>query len=1422
MEGDDMAKRKRASAGRRSAAPKPASSAPLPAVEPAVKSPERRDEEFMEIGGSPMPGVVLRQVLHGHTGYIGRIAWSPDGRYLASPSADRTVRIWDMETGESVAELKGHKHEVYCATWSPDGSKLASASPSYELVVWDTAGWKPSAHEDRGTPIASRFADISASPNGDALASADGYQWDWDLRRDKMATLPVFERDAPMWSCLAWSSDGALLARSRRNGVEVLDARTGRREASIEHSGEVYSVAWAPNRTLLASGSEYGSIRISSQEIVLEGHTGPIHCLSFSHDGALLASSSYDHTIRLWRTDTWQHVGTLRENSSRRWPKSGLAFHPHLLRLASLGEGERAIRVWDIDYSLLLLNQPAAASVRYTTAKLVLVGDSGVGKTGLGWRLAKGEFKEHESTHGQQFWVIRELGQQRTDGTECEAVLWDLAGQHVYRQIHSIFLENVDASLILFDPSNRQDPLKGVQFWLEQLKGKSQLPPSVLIGARVDRGAPVLSMQELAQFCRQRGIDGGYLSTSARSGDGLDKLLETVKALIPWERMTATVTTVTFKRIKGFVLELKEKPDRKSVLVLPEELRMLLQATDKDWQFTNAEMMTAVGHLENHGYVTVLKSSAGETYILLMPDLLVGLASSIVLLADKHPRELGSISETDLLQGRYAFEELKGLDAAEQQLLIDAAVLRFLEHNVCFRESLGNESLLIFPGLIKQKRPLQDDIPSVEDATYIVRGRVENLYAMLVVLLGYTPSFTRINQWQNQAQYEMGRNEICGFRVAEEREGEIEFVLYYGEGMPQAGRDSFQELFENFLYQRAVEVTRFQPVACRNGHRQERATVVNRLRDNKTFLFCAECGEKTDLPSLVRLQSIGMNVSPWLQREEAMARLRSTYEANLVRVKGYRRQWAAPACYISRIADQEGFAKKLAHDIVDAGVYVREDPSTVEDVDTVIVLDSPAYQAAWQRAATELKPDAALVKPRLSQGKRSSVNSILVDGQPAPQHELQSCQPGDFRDETHYVVSLFDLVLTLYAIPFQHAGFAPLREALHLQWEHTLSRHDRTEAGDASRKAEVEKADLTGLDTQEPGAMTETYTDFELHIAPGGRATANSGEGQVSADIRCTVPKDIQLTLKLIRKDQTDAELLKNLGQQLYDWLFTGPIHTHFHQTEASARKDRAKLRVRLRIEEERIARLPLEFLYRTVGGHFLAVNPDTALSRYINLPLPPGRVRQREGALHLLAIIADPTGQVRLPPEEWETMIRVALAKPLADGRIVLEIVSRATRKEIRKALLKQKPDIIQFVGHGAYKDGKGYLALVDEDTGGTWLVDDELFANVYMGHDDHLGLICLATCESAKSDDPQGFLGIAPQLVQRGVPAVVAMQYPIYIKTAKVFLEDFYTSVASRKPLDWSVQSARNAISLEFGLDNREFATPVLYMRAQDGVIL
>jgi len=106
--------------------------------------------------------------------------------------------------------------------------------------------------------------------------------------------------------------------------------------------------------------------------------------------------------------------------------------------------------------------------------------------------------------------------------------------------------------------------------------------------------------------------------------------------------------------------------------------------------------------------------------------------------------------------------------------------------------------------------------------------------------------------------------------------------------------------------------------------------------------------------------------------------------------------------------------------------------------------------------------------------------------------------------------------------------------------------------------------------------------------------------------------------------------------------------------------------------------------------------------------------------------------------------LLKDALAEPIQNGSLALQTIKRATLKEIRNALLQQKPDVVQFLGHGLYSDGKGYLALVDEETSKMWKVDDERFANLFAGHDDHLGLISLASCESARSNDPQTFLAL------------------------------------------------------------------------------
>ena len=317
----------------------------------------------------------------------------------------------------------------------------------------------------------------------------------------------------------------------------------------------------------------------------------------------------------------------------------------------------------------------------------------------------------------------------------------------------------------------------------------------MLIAARSDRGTPRLTQEEIEAFCQQRGITA-YLSTSAKTGEGIDELIQQMQNLIPWDAKPATVTTETFKRIKDFVLNLKEDSRRLEVILTPEELRQRLERTDSEWKFSDDEMMTAVGHLANHGYVTRLKTSKGEPRILLAPELLNNLAASFVLEARRNQKGLGSLEEQRLLSGGYKFPELEKLNEAEKDILLDSAAVLFLEHNICFRETdpLNGRAYLVFPELINLKKPLiEDEAPTEDGVAYTVSGAVENVYASLVVLMGYTQTFTRTNQWRDHARYEVGTGHVCGFRLEAERAGELDFVLYFGTNTPSSGADAFPE-----------------------------------------------------------------------------------------------------------------------------------------------------------------------------------------------------------------------------------------------------------------------------------------------------------------------------------------------------------------------------------------------------------------------------------------------------------------------------------------------------------------------------------------------------------------------------------------------------------------------------------------------------
>jgi small GTP-binding protein len=966
---------------------------------------QKRDKPLSNQQKRELPqGVKLLRTIEGHADVGLSVAFSAEGRKLASGSRDSTVKLWEVASGKLLHTLEGHTAYVWSVAFDPSGRILASGSSDEDSTVklWEVA-------------------------SGKLLRTLEG------------------------------------------------------------HTERVWSVAFDPSGRILASGSDDNTVKlweVASGKLLrtLEGHTNGVNAVTFSVDGRLLASKGQDRTLRLWSCEIWETVVVIYTGSNEY--SSSLAFHPTLPLLATFvskpdaANHERSvlIHIWELEFDVLLgkaaETKPATKAMHHTTAKVVLVGDHSVGKSGLGWRLAHGEFKEQHSTHGQQFWVLPQLGKLRDDGTECEAILWDLAGQPDYRLIHALFLDDVDLALVLFDASNISDPLHGVEFWLKQLKvgqtsgagevnNKRAGCPAILVGAQADRGTPPLTLEELEEFCQRRGING-YLSTSALTGLGLEELTERMKDLVAWDDKPATVTTLTFKRIKDYLLKLKENLEAQPVIVRPQELREQLERTDADWQFTDAEMLTAVGHLENYGYVKKLRTSKGEDRVLLAPELLNNLAASFILEARRNPKGLGSLEEKRLMEGGYVFPELEKLTQGERDILLDSAALLFIEHNVCFRETdpLGGLSYLVFPELINRKKPpLEDEQPTEDGVAYTVSGAIENVYASLVVLLGYTQTFTRTNQWRDQARYEMGDRLVCGFRQDAERDAELDFVLYFGTNVGKPVRTLFQGLFESFLARRNLSVVRYEPVVCHKCQQPlDRSVVRERLRGNKNFAFCPECGENLSLPIADEPIQLTQTERRKVDEQRRVAEQRTRFEQAVYQLASYVESQgvARPECFISYAwGDREHerwVEKSLATDLQKAGLRVLLDRwensrvgasimrfvERIEECDQIIVVGTPQYRQKAKNVASEkgsvvaAEWDLAGIRMLATEAHKQTVLPVLREGHEAEAFPalLRGRVYADFRNERAYFTTAFDLMLDLYGIAHNDVAVADLRESL--------------------------------------------------------------------------------------------------------------------------------------------------------------------------------------------------------------------------------------------------------------------------------------------------------------------------------------------------------------------------------------------------------
>jgi len=362
------------------------------------------------------------------------------------------------------------------------------------------------------------------------------------------------------------------------------------------------------------------------------------------------------------------------------------------------------------------------------------------------------------------------------------------------------------------------------------------------------------------------------------------------------------------------------------------------------------------------------------------------------------------------------------------------------------------------------------------------------------------------------------------------------------------------------------------------------------------------------------------------------------------------------------------------------------------------------------------------------------------------------------------------------------------------------------------------------LDFQAEITATEPQV-YEIALrGPDGAETSTRTRLSLSPEelriLAARIPDAVIASSARVRRSASpDEQPVQLLGRSLFETLTAGDGRALLAAARHTAAREERHLRLVLRVRPPELARLPWEFLFDPgLNGY---VCQTASLIRHPQVPVPQKTLRV-EPPLRILCMIARPNDQEALAVELEKERLGGALEELRREGLIELGWVGGETWRDLRAALRPGHGPwhIFHFIGHGGFDRvaKEGTLALAD-GAGGTYQLGAENLAMVLHGHPS-LRLVVLNACETGRASSADPFSSVGGALMRAGVPAALAMQYPVSDRAAVEFSRSFYEALALRRGVDAAVMDARQSILLELP-GTLEWGTPVLYMRSLDGLL-
>lgn len=375
----------------------------------------------------------------------------------------------------------------------------------------------------------------------------------------------------------------------------------------------------------------------------------------------------------------------------------------------------------------------------FQNAKVVLLGESGAGKTSLALRLAGEPFVKMTSTHGLSIRPLEFPPDAKTDSGTREVWVWDLPAGPDSRVTNQFFLDRTALFLLVINPTRPKD-LSTLGYWRQVIENSSP-PGQARLQVVTTHGGLAIDRHLFAEIERLAGFQRGQMSlmVSPRDEGGVERIRSAISKLIPWQEMPVRATSAQFLQLKQAAIRLRE--GTKAIFRRSEFYDLLRRAVPEEY---SSEVLEGVaGLLANEGLLMLLPFG---DFVLLRPELMDTYTSGLMHVARKDPSQVPTIPMSLIEKTTLSFKEAAKLSAEEKRVLLLASAESFVACGLAWRVETASGTMLIFhttssPLTERPKRPFRSAV------SYRFKGPCDRIHSTLVVQLHYSRLFgeTKLN-----------------------------------------------------------------------------------------------------------------------------------------------------------------------------------------------------------------------------------------------------------------------------------------------------------------------------------------------------------------------------------------------------------------------------------------------------------------------------------------------------------------------------------------------------------------------------------------------------------------------------------------------------------------------------------------------------